>query len=69
MAKAYHLKEIIELETGNSYLKSLGNYIRNKVAAKTSKISFHGEALNEMAIWKAALQLNIPMTNKRGMIQ
>jgi hypothetical protein len=69
MAKAYHLKEIIKLETGNSYLKSIGCYIRNKVAAKTSRISFHGNALNEMAIWKAALQLDIPMMNQRGLVQ
>jgi hypothetical protein len=53
MAKAYHLKEIIELENGSSYMKWLKNYIQSQLDARKPK----HQPLNEIAVWNTALQM------------
>lgn len=66
MAKSYHLKEIIELETSSPYLTSLPNFIWDQLTAKNYPPPFRRHPLDEMAIWQAALQLDKPLANHGG---
>jgi hypothetical protein len=66
MTKSYHLKEIIELETGCLYLKSLQNFVRSQLKARRPKFPFVRHPLDEMAIWNAALQLDKTPVNSWG---
>jgi hypothetical protein len=61
MAQTYHLKEIIELETDDPFLKLLRDCPGNKGESKMSTITIGRPALNEVAIWNAALQFECPM--------
>jgi hypothetical protein len=63
MAKSYHLKEIIELETGCLHLKSLQNFMWNQLKSRQAKFPFVRHPLDEMATWNAALQLDKPAFN------
>jgi hypothetical protein len=57
MAKSYQLKEIIGCETGNADMKSFGSQGGDEVEAKTSKFSSGAKFLDELKLWKIAMQI------------
>jgi len=61
MAKSHHPNEIIEFETDNSGPKPAGNRRRDKV--ETRKLSPGHAFLDELALWKRALQIETFVTN------
>jgi hypothetical protein len=58
MPKAYRLKEIIGCKRKNAAGKSMARPGRNEVKAKTaSKCSSATQFLDELMLWKTALQI------------
>ncbi len=61
MAKAYHLKEIMDLEPGDlggqSALTPFGGERMSESTTRTAEPSAGEKFLNEAAIWKNALEM------------
>lgn len=64
MAKLLHLKELIEFETGASFLNSVEEFTGLKVEAKLAQPSIGSRLPPDVTIWDAAMRLEIPVTEK-----
>jgi hypothetical protein len=56
MAKIFHLKEIIDYEEAHPDLRSFDNG-KKEVEARTSWFSSGNKFLDELKLWKTALQI------------
>jgi hypothetical protein len=59
MAKSYHLKEITDYETDNAGAKPYGNRKGNDFQTKAARLASPSEFLDELTLWKTALQIEI----------
>jgi hypothetical protein len=60
MAKSYHLKKIIDSEIGHTGARLLGNHRRNEDEARPSQHLSVDKFIDELTLWKAALQIEKP---------
>jgi hypothetical protein len=59
MAKLYQLKEIIDYETRNPNIKPVISQRRNVTEAMASEFSSARRFLDELTLWKTALQIGM----------
>jgi len=57
MAKSYHLSKIIDPESGNTGLRTLGNQRREGLEGRASILSHHRKSIDELTLWRTALQV------------
>jgi len=57
MAKSFHLKEIIDYEEAHPDIRPLGSWGKKEAEAKASGFSPGNKFLDELKLWKTALQI------------
>jgi hypothetical protein len=59
MAKSYQLKEMTDCEIGDADEKSFGNPKKNGFEVKTPKFSSESKFLDELRLWRIAMQIEM----------